>query len=710
MKKVLLTFLCCLFAASAMAGDIVPWFDDGDALVDYTAAKDGANGDITSLNPGSTITHAARITPSELDVTEESGPVVIIETGGTLHGSGIYICNGEFVFALRTGGSYGARPLTDLDGSDGAVSVEMGEAIAGQENNVYASLNLETGMVLTSVNGNSEIRYIVNGVSSDNLTGNQTVAFLGDQSLSVHMGGLSSPDNPLLNTDNTWIFDGVPGAPVRGQIFGIDINPNLMANDPSPATSAVNIDSDIISEVSFDSAEDPANAGSQHPDVTGHFVTFYQGMNGDPNLGLPPLYETFVPADTDPITVPINTPETFELALGQEVFWRVEEQVSGAPEGDSANIAGPVWSFETLPPVPAAVSQPEDQAVFAGEQAVFEFTFTSKTAASASWYKEGDPDTELLDSDPDVTIQLAQNGDEYTSTLSIDNAEIADQGYYYCLASNAEGDTQSSSAAFGIKRMVGYWPLDGDYQDYSGEGHDIFPYVDPDPSQWVDGVVLSETGQALSTIDNRETTGETAPFNAAEYTDEITASLWLKWPGTDDYGELWRGIFCSNDDSANNWFLELDNRNGLLRVNAPGYDAYQFAQISPNEWVHIAFTSSADEVGTFYINGSQVAQTVPGRYSINDTSRPVILGCTFQNSLDNMIEAVMDDVRLYNYAMSPEDIAGIYYDVSGEQICVNPDAENLAYDINGDCEVGLEDLAAVSVDWLNNMLFTAAAE
>ncbi|WP_161488122.1 LamG-like jellyroll fold domain-containing protein [Sedimentisphaera cyanobacteriorum] len=695
-----------------MAGDIVSWFDDGDALVDYTAAKDGSGGDISALNPGSTITHAAKITPSQLDVTEESGPVVIIEAGGTLHGSGIYICNGEFVFALRTGADDGARELTDLDGTDGAMSVEMGEAIAGQENTVYASLNLTTGMILTSVNGNTEIRYLVNAVSSDNLTGNQTVAFLGDQALSIHMGGLSGgndQENPFLNQSNTWIFDGVAGEPVRGQIFGIAVNPNLMANNPAPATSSVNIDPDVVSEAAFETAEDPANPGSQHPDVTGHFVTFYQGLNGDPNLGLPPLYETFVPAGSDPITVPINTPETFELDLGQEVFWRVEEQINGAPEGDSANILSPVWSFETLPPVPAAVSQPEDQAVFAGEQAVFEFSFTSKTAASAAWYKEGDPDTELLESDPDVTIELAQDGDSYTSTLYIDNAEVADQGYYYCLASNTDGDTQSSSAALAVKRMVGYWPLDGDYQDYSGEGHDVTPYGEPDPAQWVDGVAPAQTGQALSTIGRRESTGETEPFNAAEYTDEITASLWLKWPGTDDYGVIWRGIFSSRDDSVINWFLEIDNRNGIVRVNAPGYDAYQFAQISPDEWVHIAFTSSKDEVGAFYINGSQVAITNPGRYSINDTSRPVILGST-QENIDNMIEAVMDDVRLYNYAMSPEEIAGIYYDVTGEQICVEPNAENLVYDINGDCEVGLDDLAAVSVDWLNSKIFTGAAE
>ncbi|AQQ09509.1 Immunoglobulin I-set domain protein [Sedimentisphaera cyanobacteriorum] len=700
-----------LIAAGAWSGEIVPWFDDGDALVDYTAAFDETGSDITSLNPASKITFAAKFTPAELDVTEETGPVLLIETGGSKFGSGLYICNGEIVYALRTSGNSSDRELTDLDGSDGSSSVAMGKALEGQENKVYASLDLTTGMVFSSVNGVRKINYLYNAPTSTNLTGNQAVTFLGDTGLGS-TGGLAGT-NPLLSDSNAWMFSGIAGAPVRGQIFNQAVNPSVMANTPSPQVNEENIDPAVISEVSFNTAEDPENAGSQNPDVTGHFVTFYEGTGADPNLSLPELYGTFVPAGTDPISVTVNSPETFELDLGQTIYWRVEEQISGAPEGDAGNVTGPFWGFETLPPKPAADIQPEDEAVFADQQAVFEFTFTSKSAASAAWFKEGDPDTELLESDPDVTIDLVQNGDEYTSTLSIANPEAADEGYYYCTAENDFGTADSESVSMAVKRMVVYWPFDGDYIDYSGEGNDITPYADPVPEQWVDGVDPAKTGQAISTIGNRESAGETDPLNVAEYTNEITVSVWLKWPGPDSFSTLnYRQIVCSMDDSENSFFLEIDNRDGWILINAPGYSPYPFYQIARNEWTHIAFTASADEVAAVYVNGSQYDITEPGRYSINQVSKPIFFASDFEDSenLNNVLEAVFDDVRIYNYAMSPEEIAGIYYDVSGEQICVEPNADNLKYDFNGDCTVDFDDLAALSIDWLNDKLYLSSLE
>ncbi|ARN55756.1 LamG-like jellyroll fold domain-containing protein [Sedimentisphaera salicampi] len=713
MKKVLLVIFSCLVAASAWAGEIVPQFDDGDALVDYTAARDGvANpADIQALNPGSTITFAAKFTPSVADVTEESGPVAVIETGGTTYGSGIWICNGELHYAFRANVSgNNDRTFNDFEFADGAGAVKMGDIEAEQEVKAWVSLDLNSGIVLSSVNGVKRITYLDTFPASTNLTGNRSVSFLTDGSIiGGHMGGLNLSVEPLLNDSNVWGMNPVAGTSLRGQIFSQVVDPTLLPNDPTPASASLNIDPDTFTEVSFDAAEDPENAGSQNPDVTGHFVTFYRGMDGDPNLGMTPLYETFVPAGADPVTVPINTPETFELELGQEVFWGVEEQISGAPEGDPANIVGPLWNFETLPATPAAVSQPENEAVFEGEQAVFEFTFTSKTAASSAWYKEGEPDFELLQSDPDITIDLAQNGDEFTSTLYVDNAEIADQGYYYCIASNTAGDTQSDSASLAIKRMVAYWPLDGDYQDYSGEENHLTPYADPIAEQWIDGVKPAQTGQALDTTVNREAAAATDPFIAAEYTDELTISLWINFPGSDDYPAAghFRGICSSSSD--NNWFWEIDQRDAGLQVNAPGYNAYSYANLPLDEWTHIAFTSSADEVAAFYINGSQIDITDPGRYSINQNNTPVYFANN-NGTIDTMMEAKFDDVRIYNYALSPEQLAGVYYDVTGEQICVAPNAENLQFDFDGDCTVDIDDLAAVSLDWLNDMLFPVAGE
>ncbi|OXU15609.1 LamG domain-containing protein [Sedimentisphaera salicampi] len=220
--------------APARSGEIVPWLDDSEALVDYTAPKDGASGDVPALNPESEITFAAKFTPSRADLDEQTGPVVIIEVGGVLHGSGLYICGGELVYAVRTGGDAPVRELMDLDNIDGAVSVVLGDLNAGQENKAYVSLNLQTGMVFSSVNGERQIKYLINAPQSTDLTGNRTSAFLGKDQLSIHMGGLN--DNytePFLDMDNRQIFQGLQGTPVRGQIFDQAVSPPEPCS-PSP--------------------------------------------------------------------------------------------------------------------------------------------------------------------------------------------------------------------------------------------------------------------------------------------------------------------------------------------------------------------------------------------------------------------------------------------------------------------------------------------
>ena len=43
----------------------------------------------------------------------------------------------------------------------------------------------------------------------------------------------------------------------------------------------------------------------------------------------------------------------------------------------------------------------------------------------------------------------------------------------------------------------------------------------------------------------------------------------------------------------------------------------------------------------------------------------------------------------------------MYYDVTGEKICLNPPAE----DLNGDCKVDLGDFAVLAENWLKTGLY-----
>ncbi|OXU13962.1 LamG-like jellyroll fold domain-containing protein [Sedimentisphaera salicampi] len=701
--KLLTVLFTCFIAGFAAAGDIVPGLDDATAEFDGTTPLNNANAIVANTTYKTTF--AVVCTPSADDISNSySGSVVVLENGGTGNGSGIYITNGMYVFYAKDDGSGNAYPsgMYDTDLSDNSISLPIGAAVADTEQTVYFSYDAPAGQGYGAVDGQA-VSYSVTGFDGEiDLSGSQTVTFLG-----THEGGIAGgPGNlgamtgnteapNIYHVDSIRTFTDPEIGNIRAQIF-YDVNFDVLPNDPSPANGEIDVDPDAVTQLQFDAAEDPANPGSVNPNITGHFVTVYSSYSPDPNQASTVDYETFVPAGSDPVTVP------YTFQLGDDIYWQVEEQISGASKGDSSNILGPVWGFEALPAIPVIDSAPADAAGFAGETLSMTCEFTSKSPANVFWVKAGDPEIILDESDPDITISGSQHGDSYVSTLEVANIEIADQGEYVCRVTNADGSVDTASAKLGVKRTIGYWPLDGDYTDASGEGHDADPNVVPQPEQWVDGVDPAKTGQALDTVPEPYAAAATEAFAPAAYTNEMTISLWVKWSGDESPGGFWSGLVSSNGDNGNNWFFEL-SANGQLHANAPGYDAWgniEADNLTPGEWAHVALVNEAGEVGKMYINGALVA--VDETYQVSKAENPVYLMCEgmlADGTLDRPTVGVFDEIKMYNYALTGEEIAAEYYDITGETVCADPYSPDLQFDINGDCEVTLADFAMFAADW-----------
>jgi hypothetical protein len=66
---------------------------------------------------------------------------------------------------------------------------------------------------------------------------------------------------------------------------------------------------------------------------------------------------------------------------------------------------------------------------------------------------------------------------------------------------------------------------------------------------------------------------------------------------------------------------------------------------------------------------------------------------------------VVDDVRIYDYALDPYTIATIYTGVTSETVCV----EEPQADFNGDCKTDFKDFADFASAWLDCNLYPAAA-
>jgi hypothetical protein len=84
------------------------------------------------------------------------------------------------------------------------------------------------------------------------------------------------------------------------------------------------------------------------------------------------------------------------------------------------------------------------------------------------------------------------------------------------------------------------------------------------------------------------------------------------------------------------------------------------------------------------------------------------IGCQLKtNALEvgaqpNYWNGRIDDVRVYNYGLSPEAVAGIY----GQSVCLYESYPSVkTFDFNKDCQVTLDDFAALAAEWLTDAIY-----
>jgi len=205
--------------------------------------------------------------------------------------------------------------------------------------------------------------------------------------------------------------------------------------------------------------------------------------------------------------------------------------------------------------------------------------------------------------------------------------------------------------------LVGKWHFDEgsgttayDSSEYSNNGTLV------NGPTWLDGIV----GKALSFdgIDDYINCGNNPSLNI---TGPITIVLWLK-PIVAGEGGPNAGSVCKAEEGVD-WSWQL-------RYNAPGggnYMGFQFngdpegstwvsvkQNLSPGEWYHIAGTFDGTNIKC-YLNGSETDTNQIS--AIKGGSSTLFIG---QDGWDTIFNGVIDEVKIYNRALSAEEIKADY--------------------------------------------------
>jgi len=253
--------------------------------------------------------------------------------------------------------------------------------------------------------------------------------------------------------------------------------------------------------------------------------------------------------------------------------------------------------------------------------------------------------------------------------------------------------------------LVGWWKLDEAVadtniaHDYAGSDNNGVIETLNDDVWWV---AAGHDGNALEFDGGRVLVPDAA---ALRPTDQVSVSAWVFYSETQDHSAR---IVCKGADNKETFGLEVgedDECTFLVRDgNDPNADDYPDYAVDSNEldhgeWIHLAGTFDGNSVKC-YVNGQPEGTN-------NDANAVVILSQDTNDLAignrsdddDRAFEGTIDDVRVYNYALSLEEIRYIATDTTGifsvQSIANVYNEEDL-----GKRAVNLRDFAELANDWL----------
>jgi hypothetical protein len=148
------------------------------------------------------------------------------------------------------------------------------------------------------------------------------------------------------------------------------------------------------------------------------------------------------------------------------------------------------------------------------------------------------------------------------------------------------------------------------------------------------------------------------PYRVAD-SDELSVAMWVKWNTSTTQ---WQCIFDFGNDEDHYLFLTPNSGTSKMRFAIKNGGDEQIldcpSKLSSYLWKHVVVTMGKDKTA-IYVDGTEVASTTGITIKPSDI-RPVLnyLGRS-QYTADPNISANYDDVRIFNYALSADEVKAV---------------------------------------------------
>ncbi|MBN1795375.1 MAG: immunoglobulin domain-containing protein [Sedimentisphaerales bacterium] len=320
--------------------------------------------------------------------------------------------------------------------------------------------------------------------------------------------------------------------------------------------------------------------------------------------------------------------------------------------------------------------QPQDKYVFAGEDVKFSVGVGPNDPCSYQWYK-------YINGINDQAI-----GND-SSVLPINNVQDSNEGSYYCVVTGPLNTIKSEQAKLKIKHLAGYWRLNNDLTDSSGNG---WTGDDGGAGYFVSGGIEGQAyefpggGHVIIFNDTNQ------PFNF--YPEGLTVNLWVKTTTTAN----WTAMISKQyrEEPWSGWLVGTNLGKPYISLRNVHGNLISDDSINDGLW-HILTGIYDPTTGMLklYVDGRFNTESGPNFTVPATNNEPLVFGAETQTGFVSYT-GLLDEVKIFDYPLSPTDVAILYTDFVEDHICAEP-PDN---DSDNDCDVDLEDFAEFAQIWL----------
>jgi len=320
----------------------------------------------------------------------------------------------------------------------------------------------------------------------------------------------------------------------------------------------------------------------------------------------------------------------------------------------SSNEVAQLYALENTPPPvlppPTIATQPYDRSISLGQTTSFTIGATGSGPFTYQWMKDG--------------VALAN---QTNASLVITNAQSNAVGYYSCTVTDANSNAiTSSNAALNIsgvpfwlwQGLVAYYPLNGNANDSGIHKYDgVIYYVTPCSNRFE----ITEGAYYFNGLNAYIDLGSRDEFNFG-YND-FTVTSWVKL----------------DNDCENGYILSKYNLNNASSYGfgTSGYNtSYAFfwgdhecqavrgsLNIQNDSWHQVIASYNRSNLLSIYIDGKVDASVnISSENQFQSNNIPLLLGkfAGASGVRSDWLKGCISDVRIYNRALSSNEVASLY--------------------------------------------------